>query len=151
MNPDTWIIDHLEAAMARSPVSPFAVARFLVPGYALSFAALQICYGFAVWRAVMVFVLLILSPVRCSRISQLERENTRGMLNSEKLKWRWRIFLVGSLMFQVLALPWWHGLTDLLATASTMLLAAEEHFAALNWTPPPAKSVWDRKMLGGAA
>jgi hypothetical protein len=139
MNPDTWIIDRLEAAMARSPVSPFAVARFFAAGHTVAFviAAGSDRHTIGLCLATLCIITL---PSRYRAISRLERESARGLLNSSKPEWRWRLsFMTMALLILGCVAAGDHSVTGFAQLAFSTLLTAESYFSALNWTPPPPK------------
>lgn len=149
---DTFLIAHLEAAMSRSRVSPYAVARFLMVG-SVPAMWLALAHNAAegdVVAIALIFLNTIVAPIRYRMINKAERQNARGFLNSAKSEWVWRsVFLVWALVISGLTLAGACTPSDLGWLAFFWLSSTRDYFAALNWTSPPAKAVWDRGMAGG--
>jgi hypothetical protein len=148
---DTFLITRLEALMNRSPVSPYDVARFLVPGAAMAWLAGAYFHGFDGFTIAIGLLLSVCWVGEYREIAKVERENAKGFWNRAKKNYGSRLaFLFFAVLYVSLCACLARNFAADFCAAYCVLTVAYRYLYALNWTPPPPKLVRRSVFAEGA-
>jgi len=137
---DKFLLLKLEAVMAKSVISPFAIARFCLTGSVLAAIGLTVEMTLILDRVGLIiwFIQTILSAGVFFNISTGERDNNCGYIN------RWKVDYPPSrtIILLVTVINLFNGiksLTDVLATVYFTQILFTFYFMSINWTQPKRK------------